>query len=332
MSPAVTVSEGQKRLEALLPVLEENRAFKNVRYPVRSNWASKMGHPCERHLYHLRHDWEQAEEKDWKGIGILGNIVADWWVREMSSRGFNIIHQQLALKDEIAKKYQIGGRIDCRIGWGNQKPMLAEIKSMNERYYEQINTYEDFMESKAEWIRTYPAQLQLYLLSENEEAGLFILINKTTLEWKAIPVYLDYGYTEWLLQRAERVNKANEKGIPPERIPYGKTCQNCPFAHICLPDIMREGLDMIDNEHLSAVLKERAKLEEVAERYVELDKEAKDTAKRVGKDFILGEDWKVEIKKVQGSRLDTKAIPPEIRMKYEVPTETVRVSFVPLGG
>jgi len=327
----VIISEGQKNLEALVPILEGHRAFKNTRYPVRSNWASKMGHACERYLYYLRHDWEQASTRDWKGIGILGNLIADWWVREMSAKGFTIIHEQLALSDEMAKKYQIGGRIDCRIGWGNVKPLLTEIKTMHERYYEEINTYEDFRDSRAEWIKGYPAQLQLYLLSQNEESGLFVLINKMTLEWKVIPVYLDMEYCEWLLQRADRVNKANVSGEPPKRIPYGKPCKSCEFAHICLPDIMNEGLDLVDNEHLEAILKERDSLEASADRYLELDTEAKGIAKQIGKDFIVGTSYSVQVKKIPGMRLDTKKIPIEIRTQFEVPTEQTRISFVPLG-
>ena len=331
MSPAVIIGEGQQRLDALLPVLEKHQPFPNKRYPVRSNWASKLGHSCERYLYYMRHDWEKAEQRDWKGIGILGNLLAEQWLRARSAEGFKVIHQELALKDKIAKDYEIGGRIDCRIGWGDMKPMIAEIKSMNERDYATINTYEDLSNSKKDWIRGYPAQLQIYLLSEDEEAGLFILINKATLEWKAIPVYLDYGQTEYLLKLAERVNRANKAGVPLDRIPYGKTCQMCEFKTICLPDIINEGLDLIDNEHLEAILKERDSLEVPADRWLELDKEAKEIAKTVGKEFIVGTSYKCEFKKSIGTRIDTKKIPIEIASQYEVPIERVTITFVPLG-
>lgn len=327
---SVTIPEAQKNLEALLPALKKHQAFDNKRYPVRSNWASKLGHACERYLYYLRHDWESAEQKNWKGIGILGNLLADHWIRERSAEGFTVVHEQLALKDEIAKKYQIGGRIDCRIGWRNTPLILTEIKSMNERHFEQINSYEDIVDSKAEWIKMYPAQLQLYLLSENEEVGIFILINKSTLEWKIIPVYLDMGYCEWLLQRAERINRANETDNPPQRISYSQTCRMCEFKTICLPDIINEGIDLIDNEELEAILKERDTLESQADRWLYLDTKAKEMAKMVGKDFIIGTSYKVEIKKINGKRIDTKIMPIEIASQYKIPIETVRVNFIPL--
>ena len=332
MTRTITKSKGQEALEAILPVLNDVKQFEIKKYPVRSNWASKMGHSCERYLYHLRHDWDQAEDKDWKGVGILGNLLADWWVRDMSAKGFSIIHEQLALSDEMVKKYNIGGRIDCRISWRGGRPLLAEIKTMKENYYDAINSYEDMVDSEAEWIRGYPAQIQLYLLSQDEEAGLFVLINKSTLEWKVIPVYLDFPYCEWILQRADKVNKANNAGEPPARIPYGQTCRRCEFKTICLPDIINEGLDLIDNEHLEAILKERDTLEADADRWLELDKEAKEIAKRVGKDFIVGVSYKVEFRNSIQKRVDLKALPPEIKLQYEKETPVQKITFVPLGG
>lgn len=329
---AVTVSEGQKQLEAILPALEAAQTFKQNSYSVRSNWASKLGGPCERYLYHLRADWDKAEVRDWKGMGELGNLIADHWIRRMSEKGFKILHQELALRDDIARTYQIGGRIDCRISHNGSKPIIAEIKSMNARDWEKINSEDDIRESKTEWIVPYYGQLQIYMLSENEEVGLFVIISKSTLETKLIPIWLDMGYCEWLLKRAERINKAFAEKKPLERIPYSKTCKRCEFRVICLPDLKNEGLDFIDNQELEAILKERDTLEESAEKWEELDKHAKDIAKTVGKDFIVGESYKVEFKNSTMKRVDTKSLPPDVRLKYEVETPIQKISFVPLGG
>src|SRR5205085_715867 len=98
---SVSISDGQKRLEALVPLLEKHQEFKNTQYPVRSNYASKLGHPCERYLYYMRHDWDKATPRDWKGVGIRGNLVADWWKRYMQEKGFKVIHDQLPLSKEL---------------------------------------------------------------------------------------------------------------------------------------------------------------------------------------------------------------------------------------
>ncbi len=330
--PSVTIGSGQERIEKLIPHLKAAQKFVQETWPVRSNYASQIGHPCERNLYYRRHDWDKAATRDWGGVGVRGNIIADWWKMYMQKKGFKVIQDQLPLSDEISKKYEIGGRIDGRIGWGDIKPMVYEFKTLNEYAYRDINEYWDFPKSKYEYIRGYPAQIQLYLLSLNEEAGLFILCNPINLEWKIIPVYLDLGYCEWLLQRADRVNKANKTDTPPERIAYGRTCEKCDFAHICLPDQITENpLALIDDTELEAIVKEREGLKESVERFKELDEEAKLMAKKVGKDFILGTDWNVKLKKVEMTRVDPALIPPAEKPKYEVKTEYVKIDFVNLN-
>lgn len=331
MSPAITVSKAQQNIEALLPHLESARKFESKPWPVRSNYASQMGHPCERFLYHNRHDWDKAIERDWGGVGIRGTIIADWWKIYMMQKGFDIVRNEEPLSDEMVKKYQIGGRIDGRIGKGEVKPMLYEFKTMMEHEYNRINTYEDFQDSKSDYIRGYPAQIQIYLLSMNEEAGWFVLCNPMNLAFKFIPVYLDYGYTEWLLKRAERVNRANVAGTPPDRIAYGKTCERCKFQAICLPDIKNEGFEMVDDDALKAFLDERAELKEAHTRYEFLDDEAKTMSKKIGKDFLVGSDWAVQFKNSTMRRIDTKALPPEIKLQYEKETPIQKITFVPLG-
>ena len=332
ITTAVKQSERVEQTHRMMEVLSCHQKFENKSWPVRSNYASKAGHACERYLYYMRHDWDKAQTRYWGGVGILGNMIADWWKMYMVGKGFKLIHDQLPLSDEMAKKYQVGGRIDGRIGWGEIKPVLYEFKTMAPHIYDKINSYEDFANASSEYLRAYPAQIQLYLLSLNEEAGLFVLCNKQNLEWKMIPVYLDYAYCEWLLQRLERVNKANEAGTPPPRIGYGKTCETCEFATTCLPDIRNEGLEMVDNERLQFLLDEREAVKEAHKAYELLDEEAKTMAKAVGKNFMVGADWMVEVKKTLGKRIDTKLIPIEERAKYEKPSETVRVEFVPIGA
>lgn len=326
---SVTKGIGQESIEALIPELEKAQKFERKPYPVKSNWASKMGHPCERHLYYKRTAWDQAIERDWKGIGIRGNLIADWWKRYISEKGFQIIHAELPLRDDLAKKYNIGGKIDGRISWGG-RPVLFEFKTMNSHTYAKINTYEDFKEAKQEWVKGYPAQIQLYLLSEGEEAGLFILCNPETLEWKVIPVYWEDDYCEYLLKRIERVNKAVQNDEPPKRITYSESCKKCEFSHLCLPDVINEGISMVDNEELEALLDRMAEIEDSSDEYDELKKKAKTMVENEEKDFIVGSSWAVRIKHIKVKRVDTKLIQFPERANYEVEKDEKRVTFVPL--
>lgn len=329
---SVEQSQTVVEVQALNQRLVQDQPFVQRSYPVNANWASQLGHPCERYLWHNRKDWEQKKPRDWKGVGIRGNLIADWWKRHMSEKGYTVTEAERPLSQALRERFQISGKIDGRIGLkGTAKPRLYEFKTMNEHEYKRVNTYEDIADSHKDYIRMYIAQIQTYLYDMNEEAGLFIICNASTLEWKAIVVYLDYTYVEWLLQRAERVNKAVTLNQPPARMAYGKTCQRCDYAHICLPDIRNEGLEFRDEEHLIQLLKDAAALKDAYENYDAKMSEAKDIAKEIGKDCIVGGEYKIELKKITVRRVDTKNMPIEVRSPYEIETTQTRVEFVPLG-
>lgn len=334
MSELTVMEKGHQEIEELARRLKSDAGFEQNNWAVTSTWASKLGHPCgERYLYYLRKDWEQMAKRNWKGRGIKGNLIHDWWKIDMMKKGYTVIQNEAPLSEEIRRKYGIGGRIDGSIGIGNIRPIKYEFKTMNENTWAKINTIDDMFEHKSDYIRAYPAQLQIYLYDQNEEYGLFVLCNDATLEWKTIVVKLNFSYVETLLQIAEKVKKAYDQNVeknPFPRIPYGSTCGRCEFAHICLPDILNDGLEMIDNEHLEEMLKERKSLEDAYKQYKNLDEEAKEIAGRVGKNFLVGASFMVEIKKRLGQRLDTKLIPPEIAKEYQKETETTVIKFVPL--
>lgn len=330
--PPVTKSPWQIAIDAMMPKLAEAQPFERRIFPVNANWCSQLGHPCERYLYHNRKDWEQKKTRDWKGIGERGNLIHEWWKRRMTLKGFAITENERPIPNELREQYQISGKIDGRISNGSGRTLLYEFKTANEFEFKKINTYEDIVTSRKDYVKGYIAQIQLYLYAFNEEAGLFVFCNASTLEWKPIPVYLDYSYCEWLLQRAERINKALTFNRPPARIPYGKTCQKCDFAHICLPDIKNEGLEFRDDERLLSLLRTREQLRQAADEYRAADDEAKDIAKAIGKDCIIGTDFKIELKRITTRRVDTKAIPIEVRSQYEIESEQIRVEFVPLDG
>lgn len=332
MPNPVTVSDGQNRIESLTKEFQKDCGFKiKPAWPVTSNWASKLAHPCERWLYHNRVNWEEREQRDWKGIGELGEILHDKWKRDMISKGYQIIHAEVPLSAKLRNDLIISGKIDGRIGKDVIRPSLYEFKSMNPYDYEKINTWDDILNHKKDYIRTYAGQITIYLFDQNEEVGLLVIMNKSTLEWKWIIVYLEYELAEWMLQRAERVNKAVIKKEPPDRIPFGKTCESCEYKAVCLPDILNSGIEMIDNERLQFLLEEREKLKVAHSDYENIDDEAKTMAKAVGKNFMCGTDWMVEFRNRTSRRIDTKAIPAEVRSQYEVETKTQNIIFVPLN-
>lgn len=330
---SVQQSQAVLEVQALTQKLAKDQTFIQKTYPVNANWASQLGHPCERYLFHNRRDWEHKRPRDWKGVGIRGNLIADWWKRYMSEKGYQITQAERPLSKEIRDKYQISGRIDGRIGLpGISTPRLFEFKTCQPFEFDKINCYEDIAESKKDYIRGYIGQIQIYLLDMDEEAGLFILCNASTLEWKPIIVYLDYSYSEYLLKRAERVNLALFQDKPPQRIPYGKTCQKCDYQHICLPDIKNDGLEMVDQDYLVKILHEAAQLKNAADEYDAKISEAKDIAREIGKDCIVGSDFKIELKTIKTRRVDVNLLPIEVRSQYEVDAVQTRVEFIPINS
>lgn len=328
MAPSGTVTAPPKEeLEKLVSVLAEHQPFTRRVIPVRSNWASKMGHPCERNLFYWRHDWEKAEARDWKGIGIRGNLIADWWKRYMMEKGFKIAHDQLPLPADFSRDYEIGGRIDGRIGWASGPLFLYEFKTVSSHYYGKINSYEDFARMKPQYLRQYPSQLQTYLTAYDEELALFILCNPETLEWKVIPVNLDRAHANELLAKAKRVNAAFAANTAPDRIPFSATCVRCEFKTLCLPDIKNEGAEEVWDEDMIQLAQERKQLRAAWERYDEVDAELKTLAKLREKSFNLGGEFFVEITRSTKTSVDLKKMPLAVKQPYMVTSPTVRVEI-----
>ena len=242
-----------EEVQSLVQSFKADYGFEQKNYAVTSTWTSKLGHPCgERWLYYLRTRWEQMAKKNWGGRGEKGNLIHDWWRLHVQRKGYQVVENEVPLSEDLRKKFGIGGRIDGRVNKAGRRPILYEFKTMNPHYYEKINSQMDMVEHEKDYIRSYPAQLQIYMYDKNEENGIFVLCNTDSLEWKVIPVSLDYSYCEFLLKRAEDVKKEYDKRTennPFKRIPYGNTCKYCEFAHLCLPDIKNEGLDIVDNQH-----------------------------------------------------------------------------------
>jgi len=279
--------------------LEERirQAYENKRRvsPVRSNRASQLGHPCERHLVYWRLNWEQAKLPSvetlflWEG----GRAIEQLALSRLQEAGFTILQQQRDFED---KNTGITGHIDGMLCDPDEPTILypIEIKGINQFDWEKINTPEDMLASDKPWMQAYPAQLQLYLYLSNHEEGLFYIVNKTSLQGKDIWMTLDYAYVEKLLQKAERINQYVAEGKYPDRIEYDENiCGRCPFLHLCLPDVIYDPLALLDDEVIEQKLNRRAELKAQIEP---LEKELRQIEKELkayfeGKEKVLIGNW-----------------------------------------
>ena len=271
-------------------------------YPVHSNHASEAGHECERYLYYQRTAWDKKDPHDVTMQFIFdgGNDIERQAIRELQDAGFNVVEQQRAF---YWPDLEVTGRIDARIQInGNLVPL--EVKGLNHREWTNLNSIDDMLNSNAPWVRRYPAQLLLYQMMSGEEYGIFYIKSKSTyvpkVIWCRLYDYLDY--TEQVLKKLERVNKAVKTGQIPDRIPFDeKICFDCPYFTLCQPDAkLAEGAEILVDPELQEALERREQLKEYKKEYEEVDKYVKQRLKGV-KRAIIG-NFVIEGKEVTGIR------------------------------
>jgi len=231
-----------------------------------------MGDPCLRRLVYERTSWQAKALHD---VGLqyifdLGKEQEKIVLDDLREAGLDVVEQQRPFD---WTQYEISGRVDCKISV-NGSTIPVEIKGLSPWIWESLNSVADMFAAKQVWARKMPAQLTLYLLMDNKEEGLFLFKNKVTGRLKQIPMYIDYLYGEELIRKAETINKHMAKDTLPDRTTEQALCEDCSFAHICLPEINREASLLIDEE-IEGMLDQRGKLKEAVAEYEELDKEIK---------------------------------------------------------
>lgn len=208
--------------------------------------------------------------------------------RDLIDMGYDVIAQQEVCEvknrsgDVIAR-----GKIDGKIVYQKVK-IPYECKSLNVNVFDSLETVEDFY--KKPWLRKYIRQIQMYLYGNNCEEGLLICTDCLG-HIKLFVITLDYGEAEAILQRLERVHAAIGNKVLPERIDYREdVCGYCSFAHICLPDVIRQESAIITDEEFIERLNRRESLAQARSEYENLDRSIKnDIKERVTSKALAGE-------------------------------------------
>ena len=291
----------------------ESKERKIKQYPVNSNRASDLGIPCVRYHVLNRTKWQ---EKSLHNVGLqfvfdMGNEIEEIVLKELAEAGIKVLEQQRSFE---WKEYQITGHIDGKVLSGDQiVPM--EIKSCSPFVFKAINSINDLKNGKYGYLRKYPVQLNLYLLMDNKEKGVFLFKDKTSGQFKEIWMDIDYALGEETLKRAEAINTHLAAGTMPEPINDNMWCEGCPFAHICLPEHIGKEVE-IDTTNLSEMLDRLEELKPIVKEYEEIDDQVKETVK--GREKILAGNWFVT-----GKYYDRKSydVPAEIKSQYEKVTQ-----------
>jgi len=295
--------------------IDDYKASKIEQWPVRSNRASELGHPCERFLTYNRVAWRHARLPD---VGLQyvfdeGRRSEEHALEDLRKAGYTILEGQRSF--EWPDK-QITGAIDGKILLPKNHPhpraVPIEIKSTNPYDWERITSVADLVNSQKMWLRKIPAQITTYLLlNASEEIGALMMRNRSTGQYKTLPVMLDYQLAETMVAKAERVNARialiyAAGGIPesgivpeavdallPERIPFDQDiCLRCNYFALCLPDVFaKQSAEVVDDTELASMLDRRAELAPFSDEYDSVDRAIK---KRVGdRDRVIVGNWLV---------------------------------------
>lgn len=310
-----TLTPAQLLAQALPQDYDALVAGQERQAPVHTNRASNLGHPCELYLVLERTKWEQRKPHD---LGLLkvfrrGQLLEPVMQRDFLDMGWKVQGIQQA---QFWKGPNISGHIDLRVSRNGGPLVLTELKTVSPNHFRELQTAEDLLNHKQHYVRAWPAQLQLYLLLNSEEEGLFVLHEIVSNEYRAIPFTLDYAMAESLLQKAERVNAHVDAGTEPEPLAEADVCERCPyFGTACYPPLIVQEGEFVDDPDLEGAMGRWLELKGSVSEYNELDKSIKARFKgvekaRCGPFSVTGKEisrkaysveasayWKVEIVK-----------------------------------
>lgn len=284
-------------IESVIADIDKTFEDERSRWPCHSNRASQLGTPCVRQLVYYRLEWEKAQMPRLDLIKTFneGRDQEQIIKRRLEKAGYKILRSENAMVDSLLKKYQITGHQDFFIQKENESPILVEFKSSSPNIFPQVNCMDDW--DQYSWGQKYKAQMQIYMFGNEVEKAWMILKNKSNGQIKILEEILDLDYVEKLLRKAEFINQCVESKKLPERNQNEKNCKDCPFNHLCMPPILNEGVEELDDKELEELLNIRNENEIPAKDFKKADKRIKEIMKTYkGTSYLVGEEWLIEKK------------------------------------
>ena len=278
---------------------------------------------CKRQMVYSILDWDKKDTPDDGLLSLFeaGKKEENNIIKMLLDLGFEVINQQNPINIKNRKGEIIcTGRIDGKIVYKGLK-IPYEIKSMNDYSFQQLNTIEDFEKSPLH--RKYIKQLQLYLIGNEIEVGMFIISNFRQI--KLIPVYLDYGLCEQITQQLESAWEFVKQKKYPDPITYNpKICDWCPWEFLCTKQVTNKPAELINNKELEELLERRFELEQSAKEFKEIDERIKAPFKKNGVlNAIIGTKFEIIGRKQARTSYNTALLTDEEKDKIKEVKETI---------
>jgi hypothetical protein len=257
--------------------------------PTRSS-SYNIGHGCDRYLTleRLKHDQKPPADNELQAIFEEGHdqeqnvIAALMELRRFAN--FEIVSQQSSVSSH---KDNISARIDVSIRFlddPKKKVYPVEIKSMHPHYFDKFNTLEDFAKSDHGYHRMYVTQVMSYLYHGGFDEGLILLKNKTSKQFKWIPVSLNYEIMNEAWKKAARVDRYVNAEKLPEPIKYDPLwCDRCDWrkAGECPVTSRIKEAKIIFSDTIEKSLIELHEVSASSSRADKLDKQVKEWIKNL---------------------------------------------------
>jgi len=269
--------------KTLSTALWDYKREKRTAYRARWNNASKLGHPCVRHLVLAR--TTPVENIPLFDVHVQfrfddGNVLEGAVRDDLKASGFPITQDQRPFE---WPEYEISGKIDGMV-MIDGKNYPVEIKKVSPWFENTIKKCIDadgiistvaVRQSMDRFLWMYLCQLNLYCLMSNSERGVFAFKNPVTgiITFAELP--LDYELGEQTLQKAEAVIEHMKEGTLPEHCADPRICGMCQFAHVCKPPVLDtkgEDMEIILDDELEFLLDEWNELKPNRDLWERIDK------------------------------------------------------------
>lgn len=309
---ATTLAEdfARRRVEYWQTRSAVDRAERAGRVGPRNPIASNVNYGCAREMYLSvtrpmdRPDPDSDAQERMKN----GNVAAQAARRDLEDMGYEVIQTESPMEPFRNRdgKVVYTGRVDFKIVWAGHK-VPVEAKECSVFVFEAVQRYEDL--ERFWWTRKYKGQILLYMLQNNEPAGVLLLTCQGRKRMIDVVLEDRLDDAEQALALGEEVVAAVEANKPPPYTQDPTVCRHCwAFGLACQPPIEEQGAVMLDAEgELYALLAERADAEAAHRRYEYADKRAKDLIKAAAIDRGICGEYAIAVTEVPVKEYTVKA-------------------------